>query len=127
MCNILKTVDRGVKRTKIWYRGTTVHACRVLLMPNSLSLLWDHLVHFAKIPMLRFSKGYCSGSFHSISTKLYSKYVGHEGIQAVTVFRDLPKFKTFMSLRSFVNTESYAAQNFKTLLLKFSSDVSQPL
>ena len=30
--------------------------------------------------------------------QLYCKYVGHEGIQAVTVFGDLPKFKNFMLL-----------------------------
>ncbi len=73
-------------------RCTTVYICRVLLMPDSLSLVWGHSVHFAKFPMLRFSEGYISPSFHSISTKFYCKYVGHEGIQAVTVFGDLPKF-----------------------------------
>ncbi len=76
---------------KFGARGTTVHICRVLLMPNSLSLVWGHSVHFAKFPMLRFSKGYCSPSFRSISTRFYYKHVGHKGIQAVTVFGDLPK------------------------------------
>ena len=69
----------------------TVHLGRVLLMSDFLILVWGHSVHFAKFPMLRFSKGYCSPSFHSISTKFYCKYVGHEGIQPVTVFADLPK------------------------------------
>ncbi len=36
-------------------RGTTVHICRVLLMPDSLSLVWVHSVHFAKFSILRFS------------------------------------------------------------------------
>ena len=57
-------------------RGTTVHIYMVLLMPDSLSLVWGHSVHFAKFPMLRFSKGYCSHSFYSISTKFYCKYLG---------------------------------------------------
>ncbi len=71
-------------------RGTTVHMCRVLLMPDSLSLVWG--------PMLRFSKGYCSPTFRSISTRFYYKDVGHKGIQAVTDFGDLPKFKSFIPL-----------------------------
>ena len=62
-------------------------------MPDSLSLVWRHSVHFAKFPMLRFLKGYCSPRFQSISTKFYCKYVGHKGTQAVTVFGGLPKFK----------------------------------
>ena len=63
--------------------------------------------------------------FSFISTKFYCKYnVGHEGIQAATVFGDLPKFETFMARGNFVNTEPYGAGNFKTLLLlQFSSDL----
>ncbi len=34
---------------KFGTRGTTVHICKALLMPDSLSLVWGHLVHFAKI------------------------------------------------------------------------------
>ncbi len=75
MCNILKTADRRAKRTKIWDSGT-VHIGRILLMPDSLSLVWGHSVHFAKFPMLR---GYCSPRFQSLSTKFYCKHVGHEG------------------------------------------------
>ncbi len=36
-------------------RCTTVHICRVLLMPDSLSLVWGHSLHFAKFPILQFS------------------------------------------------------------------------
>ena len=95
---------------KFGTRGTTVHIYRVLLMPNSLSLVWGHSVHFAKFPMLRFSKAYCSPSFRLISTKFYYKYGGHKGIQAVTVFGDLLKFKNFMPLEICVNTEPYGAE-----------------
>ena len=37
---------------KFGARGTTVHICKVLLMPNSLSLVWGHSVHFEKFPIL---------------------------------------------------------------------------
>ncbi len=95
------------KGRKFGTRGTfTVHMCRVLLVPNSLSLVWGHSVHFAKFPMLRFSKGYCSPSFRSNWTKFYYKHVGHMGIQSVTVFGDLPKFKNFMTLLSQFSSNS---------------------
>ncbi len=63
MCNILKTADRRAKRTKFGTRGTTVHICRVLLMADPLNLAWDHSVHFAIFPILRFSKLYSSPIF----------------------------------------------------------------
>ncbi len=52
MCNILKIVDRTAKRTKFGTRGTIVHICRVLLMTDSLSLVWSLSVHFAKFSIL---------------------------------------------------------------------------
>ncbi len=86
---------------KFGTRGTTVNIYKVHLMPDSLSLVWGHSMHLAKFHMLKFSKGYCSYSFNSISTKLYCKYVGHDGIQAATVFGDLLKFKNCMTLWNF--------------------------
>ncbi len=38
MWNISKTDNHRVKRTKFGTQGTTVHICRVLLMPDSLIL-----------------------------------------------------------------------------------------
>ena len=98
-------------------------------MPDSLSLVWGHSGHCAiKFPLLRFSKGFCSHSFHSISAKLYCKYAGHEGIQAVTVFGDLPKFKNFLcNLEIFVNTDHMGLEITALLLLQFSSDLGQTL
>ena len=105
-----------------------MHVGRVLLMPDSLSLFWGHSVDLAKFLMLRFSKGYCSPSFHSISAKFYCKYVGHDGIQAVTVFGDVPKLKKNHPTLKFFLTQPYGAGNFKTLLLvQFSSNQSQTL
>ncbi len=59
---------------KIDTRGNTVHACRVLLMPDSLKLVWGHSVQFSKFPILQFSKYYSFNSFHLVSTKLHTKY-----------------------------------------------------
>ncbi len=56
---ISKTANRRAKRTKIWdsvYYSGTVHICTVLLMPDSLSLVWGHSVHFAKFPILQVLK-----------------------------------------------------------------------
>ena len=68
----------------------------VLVGSGHLSSVWDYSVHFAKISDLRFSKGYCSHSFHPVSTKLYGKHGNHGGIQAVSSFGDPPKIKNFM-------------------------------
>ncbi len=46
-------VERYGQRVGI--RDPTVHVCRVLSMADSLSLIWDHSVHFAKFPSLQFS------------------------------------------------------------------------
>ncbi len=64
---------------KFGVRGPMYYICGMLFMSSSLSSVWDQSVHFAKFLMLRFSKGYCSNSFHSISTKLYL-YVSREEI-----------------------------------------------
>ena len=68
MWNMWKTANRRAKRTKIWDLRYYVHIGRVLLMPDSLSLVWGHSVHFAKFPILRFSKHYSFNSFRQIST-----------------------------------------------------------
>ncbi len=92
ICNILKTADRKATRTKIFVTlGPKNCLCRVLFVSDSLSLVWGHWVHLiAEFTMLRFSKGYCSPSFHSVSTKLYIKY-GKAGGHRLLLFRgDLP-------------------------------------
>ncbi len=43
-------------------------------MSDSLSPVWGYSVHFAKFPVEKFSKGYCSHIFHPISTRLYGKH-----------------------------------------------------
>ncbi len=48
---------------------------RVLFRSGHLSSVWGHSVHFGKFLMLRFSKGHCSHSFHSISTKPYRQHI----------------------------------------------------
>ena len=55
MWNILKRLTVQRNRGKVRTRGPTLHTCTVLLMPDSLSFVWGHLVPYAKFPILRFS------------------------------------------------------------------------
>ena len=55
---------------KFGTRGSIVHIWKVLLMPDSFSLVWGHSVHFAKFPFLQFS---------SSSSNLYTMYHNHTG------------------------------------------------
>ena len=87
MWNISKMVDRRAKNgRKFGTRGTTVHMCRVLLIPDSLSLVYGHLVHFAKFSIPRFSKHFSFNSFHQILTKLCTKDHNLGLIQGITFF-----------------------------------------
>ena len=66
--NISKRLSIEQNRRKFATRGTTVHICRVLLIPTSLSLVWGHSVHFAKFLTSLFLKHYSFNSFHQIPT-----------------------------------------------------------
>ena len=91
--------------------GTTVHICKVLLMPDSFSLVWDHLVHFEKFPILQFLKICSASNFHL--SKLYTRYHNHTGCHS---FGDLPKIeKKLWHFEIFLNTGLYAAEMFKVL------------
>ncbi len=116
-------VERNVR--KFGPRGTTVYICRILLMPDSLSLVWGHSVHFAKIFD---STIFETILFRQILTKLHTKYHNLGLIQAITFLAISQKLKILWQLENFLNTGPYVAGNFKTLLLlQFSSDVSQTL
>ncbi len=105
---------------------TTGRICRIILMPECLSLVWGHSVHFAKFPILRVSKRYSFNSFHQISTKLHAKYPNQGLIWAITFLIICQKLPKWRHLEIFLNTEPYGAGNFKTLLLQqFSSDPIQ--
>ncbi len=52
ICRKRRVVERNGR--KLGTRGATMHICRALLMPDSLSLVWGHSVHFAKFPIPRF-------------------------------------------------------------------------
>ncbi len=94
--------------------GPKVHICRVLLMPDSLSLVWGHSVHFAKFPILRFSKRYLSNNFRRIPSSLYENIAYHEGMQAITLLGNLPRFTKLMALWNFniaVNGKTYKMWN----------------
>ena len=52
---------------------------KVLLMPDSFSLVWGHLVHFAQFTILHFFKTPPLSQFLSYSSKLYTMYHNHTG------------------------------------------------
>ncbi len=67
-------------------------------MSDSFSLVWSHSVHFAKFPILRFSKRYFSNSFHRIPSKLYQNIAYYGGMQAITLLGNRPSFSTLESM-----------------------------
>ena len=88
-------------------------------MPNSLSSVWGHSVHFANFPSLQFFKICSSPNFRPIHPNFIQ---GTIIIQPVTFFDDLLKFEPFR------NTGSYAAIIFKVLFLpQFSLESIQTL
>ena len=96
-------INSGFSETAAWIqvkfqgklpiRGPMQCICRLLFMSDSLSSIQGHSVHFAKFPMLIFSKGYCSHRFYPISTKLYGKHGNQVGIQAIDFWGSRPSFK----------------------------------
>ncbi len=71
-------------------RCTTVHICRILLMPDSLSLVWGHSMHFAN----------CSSpNFHLIHPNFIQGIII---IQAVTFFGNLPKLQKLWHFEIFL-------------------------
>ncbi len=81
---------------------------------------------FAKLAMLRFSKGYCCHSFHSISNKLYCKYVGHEGLKGITFWQSAKIKKCLWYFENFVNTGPCRIGNFKNTTPPKHSSSSEP-
>ena len=91
---------------------------RVLFGSGHLSSVWGHSVHFAKFPVLRFSKGHCCYTFHPISTKLYWKHGNKGKIQDITFLAICQILKVYGTLKiSYLN---YIARIHKDMLV--SSD-----
>ncbi len=93
-------VDRN--RRKSGTRGTTVHICRVFLVPDSLSLVWGNSVHFAKFTMLQFLKAPLLSQFSSISSKHYTRYHNHTGCHFLAT---CPKLQNYGTLKIFLTQE----------------------
>ncbi len=70
MYTILKMADGRGKRMKFGTCGPINCISRALFMTDSFTSVWDDSLHFAKFPMLRFSKDSFAHSFLPISTKL---------------------------------------------------------
>ncbi len=66
-------------------------------MPDSLSLVWGHSVHFAKFPVLQFLKRCSSPNFHPIHPKFIQDILI---IQAITfllvICQKLQNYGTFL-------------------------------
>ncbi len=104
--------------THVLVLGAIVHICRVLLMPDSLSLVWSHSVHFAKFPILRFSKHYSFISFHQNSTKLHTVSQSRANI-GQHVFGDLPKIAKKYGALKFLAPYDPVLRRILLLLLYF--------
>ncbi len=85
---------------------TTVHIFRVLLMPNSFSLVWGHSVHFVNFQFYNFRKTLLLSQFSSGSSKLYTSYHNHTGCH---FFGNLQKNCKNYGTLNFLNTGPYAA------------------
>ncbi len=109
--SISKTPDRKVKRTKIWDSGSYGAYMQGTLMPDSLSLVWGDLVHFAKFLIIR---NFCShrtiwaGNFKTLPLqqfsshppKLYENIAYHGAMQAITLLGKSAKFyKIYVTLK----------------------------
>ena len=95
-------------------------------MYDSVCSVWGHSVHFGKFPILRFSKGYSSPSFHPISTFAESMYL--EKMHSITFSGDLPNFESIWHLK--ISYLSCIAIIHKAVLVsseKRSSSASRPL
>ncbi len=80
MCNRLKTADRRAKRNCI---------CRALLMSDSLSSGWGHLVHFVTFPMIRCQKATASTVSGNFNQTLWIQSIaigeGHVGCYLLAI------------------------------------------
>ncbi len=87
-------------------------------MPDSLSLVWGHLVHFAKFLILQFLKLCFSPNLYPISPKLYTKYIlTIKQYILLFFFRgSAENYKNYAILK-FFNTGPYAPGNFNVLYL----------
>ena len=85
MLNILKSPDRRAKRVKMC--GPKNFICRVLFMSDSLSSVWDHLMHICKIFHFKIFRRHIMAlnqcSFHPVSTTLCGQYGNQGGIHAI--------------------------------------------
>ena len=117
---------------KFGSQSTTMHIHRVLLMPDSLSLVWGHSVHFVNFPILQLLKLCSSPNFYLISSKRYTRYPNHGAIQAIIYLAICQKLqKLWYKLwyfEFFLKTGPYTAGNFKVLFLpQFSLESIQTL
>ena len=102
-------------------------------MPDSFSLVWGHSVHFAKFPILRFSKHYSFNSFHQTSTERYTKYHNPGVIyDIVFFFRSARNSKYYGTLKCLLTqdhmglemSKCYSSYSFRPMSAKFYEGIS---
>ncbi len=101
------------KRTKIWDSGSySAHREGIARsVPDSLSLVWGHSVHFA---ILQFLKLCFSPNFHQIHQNFIQCIIIIQAITFLVICRKLQKVWHF---DIFLNTGPYAVGIFKVLFL----------
>ena len=90
-------------RQKFGTRCITVHICRVLLMPDSLSLVWGHPVTLQNFQSCNFLKLCFSPSFHPIHPNFIQGIIM---IQAVTFFAICQKVQKLWHFEIFLKQDN---------------------
>ena len=121
-------VDRNGR--KFGTRSNTMHIYRVLLMSDSLSLVWGQSVHFAKLLMWTFSKKLLLPPFSFNFHLNFRESMQPGEIRAITFSGNLPNFKYITHWREVTSATLPLPLCVKAILvssLKRSSRTSRPL
>ena len=80
---------------KFGTQGSIGHIWKVLLMPDSFSLVWGHSVHFAKFPILQFLKLCSSPNFHLIHPNFIQGIIIIQAVTFLAICQKLQKLWHF--------------------------------
>ncbi len=128
MWNIWKMAD--VEGNGLGTRGPRQSICRVLFGSGHLSSVWVIRCTLVQFSTLRFLKGYCSHSFHPISTKIYGNH-GNRGkyrLLPFLVICQMLNVHVYGTLK--ISHLSYNASIHKAILIspdKWSSRAWRPM
>ena len=81
---------------KFGTQGSVVHIWKVLLMPNSFSLVWGHSVHFrCNFQFYHFQKLHSSPNFHQIHPNFIQSIIIIQAVTFLAIGQKLPKLWHF--------------------------------